>query len=148
MARRTRQSDAASIDIETTPERVYALVSDITRMGEWSPECYQCEWIGDATTPAVGARFKARNKRGLLRWSNVPTVVIADVAREFAFSRSMPGAGEYHWSYKMTPNPGGGTQLTETYKAVRPERWLNSAFANLFTPRRDEESHLRRGMEA
>ena len=28
----------SSIDIDASPEAVYALVSDITRMGEWSPE--------------------------------------------------------------------------------------------------------------
>jgi uncharacterized protein YndB with AHSA1/START domain len=148
MGRRTLGADAATVHVAAPPERVYELVADITRMGEWSPECYHCEWIGDATAPEVGARFKARNKRGLLRWSNTPTIVAADVAREFAFVRSMPGAGEYRWSYKMTPDNEGGTQLTESYEAVRPERWLNSAFANLFTPSRDEQSHLRRGMEA
>ena len=54
--------DSVSIEIETPPERVYELVSDVTRMGDWSPECTSCSWTDGATGPAVGARFKARNK--------------------------------------------------------------------------------------
>lgn len=28
------------IHIEAPPEKIYTLVSDVARMGEWSPECY------------------------------------------------------------------------------------------------------------
>jgi branched-chain amino acid transport system permease protein len=41
-------SDSASIHISMPPEAVYRLVSDVTRMGEWSPECRRCEWVGAA----------------------------------------------------------------------------------------------------
>jgi uncharacterized protein YndB with AHSA1/START domain len=127
------------------PERVYDLISDVTRMGQWSPECVRCEWLDGATGPEVGARFKARNKRGLLRWSNSPTVVAADRGREFAFSRKTPGAGEYVWRYQMAPTPDGGTDVTESYESVRPESRAVSSFVSLFTPG-DEASHLQTGM--
>jgi len=39
-------------------DRVWDLVSDITRIGEFSPETFEAEWLGDATGPAVGARFR------------------------------------------------------------------------------------------
>ena len=57
-----KRHDEVSIEIAAPPERVYELVADITRMGDWSPECYHCEWTKGATGPAVGARFKAKNK--------------------------------------------------------------------------------------
>jgi len=145
VTRRALRFDSVSVQVSAPPERVYELVADVTRMGEWSPECYRCEWLEGATEPTVGARFKAHNKRRLLRWSNSPTVVVADEGREFGFSRTMLGAGEYVWRYRFEPSPDGGTQVTESYEAVRPERWLNSAFANLFTPG-DEASHLRSAM--
>ena len=44
--------------IAATPERVYELVSDLPRMGEWSPENTGGSWIKGATGPAVGAKFK------------------------------------------------------------------------------------------
>src|SRR3546814_8030237 len=31
-------------DIAASPEAVYAAISDVTRMGEWSTECHTCAW--------------------------------------------------------------------------------------------------------
>ena len=42
--------------IDTTPERVYDLVSDMPRMGEWSPECQRVEWADGATDPRKARR--------------------------------------------------------------------------------------------
>ena len=50
--------------IAAAPEKLWALVSDVTRMGEWSPETVGCEWVGDPKEPVIGARFKGRNQRG------------------------------------------------------------------------------------
>ena len=33
-----------SISVAVTPDELYALVSDVTRMGEWSPVCKACWW--------------------------------------------------------------------------------------------------------
>ncbi len=41
----------AEIDIDA-PERVYALLADVTRMGEWSPECVRCQWMKVAAEQA------------------------------------------------------------------------------------------------
>jgi len=92
MPRRTLAKDEVTVHVAAPPAEVYRLITDVSRMGEWSPETYECRWIGDIHGPVVGARFKARNRRGRLRWSNSPTVVVADPGREFAFSRTMPGS--------------------------------------------------------
>jgi hypothetical protein len=97
---------------------VYALVSDITRMREWSPETYRCEWTDGATGPAVGARFKARNRRGLLRWRNAPEVMVAEPGREFTFRRRVAG-NEVVWRYRMRPD-GSGTRLSESFESLTP----------------------------
>jgi hypothetical protein len=62
----------AQVHIDARPDAVYTVVSDVTRMGEWSPETTKCEWIDGATGPAAGARFKGSNKRGFVRWSTKP----------------------------------------------------------------------------
>jgi len=127
--------DEVTVEIAAPPEQVYALVSDITRMGEWSPECIRCSWTKGATGPGVGARFKATNKgkRGPA-WFNTPTVTVAEPGREFAFNRSGPGIGSYTWRYVMQPTPVG-TRLTESFDAERPlgtamtwitEKWVGS----------------------
>ena len=145
MAERKRH-DAVSIDIAAPPERVYALVADVTRMGEWSPECFHCEWTKGATGPAVGARFKARNKGGRgPAWFNTPVVTVAEAGREFAFNRSGPGVGSYTWRYAMEPI-ASGTRLTESFEAEKPlgkamtwitEKWTGSA---------DRDADLHEGM--
>jgi hypothetical protein len=64
---------------------VYRLVSDVIRMGEWSPETRSCQWLGTAGAQA-GARFRGTNQHGFRRWSTTCTVTAADDGRRFAFS--------------------------------------------------------------
>ncbi len=108
----------ATIHIQAPPEKVYAMISDVTRMGEWSPETHTCEWIEGATGPAVGARFKGSNKRGIMRWSTKPTVKVADPGKAFTFEVGTPGKEDTRWSYTLTPKDGG-TELTESFEALR-----------------------------
>ena len=44
---------------------LYDLVSDLPRMGEWSPENTGGKWVNGAAGPVVGARFKGSNKSGV-----------------------------------------------------------------------------------
>jgi uncharacterized protein YndB with AHSA1/START domain len=108
----------ATIHVNAPPEKMYAMVTDVTRMGEWSPECRRAEWVGDATGPAVGARFKGHNKLGIARWSTTPTVKVADPGREFTFETGKPGKEDTRWTYRFTPKDGG-TELTESFEALR-----------------------------
>ena len=107
----------ARVHIDAPPERVYALVSDVTRMGEWSPETVRCEWIGGATGPAVGARFKGSNKRGIARWSTKPEVVAADPGREFAFVTRSRGPST-RWTYRFEAAADGGTDAMESFELL------------------------------
>jgi uncharacterized protein YndB with AHSA1/START domain len=138
-----KSHDEVSIEIAAPPEQVYELVSDITRMGEWSPECYSCTWTKGATGPAVGAKFKAKNKGGRgPSWFNTPVVTAADPGREFAFNRSGPGIGSYTWRYSLEPSPVG-TTLTESFDAERPlggaMTWLTMKWTG--SPDRDADLH-------
>jgi uncharacterized protein YndB with AHSA1/START domain len=109
---------SATIQIQAPPEKVYAMITDVTRMGEWSPECVKAEWVGDATGPAVGARFKGHNKLNwLIRWSTTPTVKVADPGREFTFETGKPGKEQTRWTYRFAPMDGG-TELSESFEAL------------------------------
>jgi hypothetical protein len=101
----------ARIQIKAPPEHVWGMVADVTRMGEWSPECVRCEWLGGATGPVAGARFRGDNRRGPRRWSMVSTVTAAEPGREFAFVVNRTGAT---WRYRLAPLRDG-TELTESY---------------------------------
>ncbi|MEO9221084.1 MAG: SRPBCC family protein [Mycobacteriaceae bacterium] len=145
MSKRIRH-DAVSIEIAASPDHVYELVSDISRMGEWSPECVRCTWKGDASGPVVGARFKARNKgRRGPPWFNTPRVITADAGREFAFTRSGPGIGSYTWRYVMEPM-ATGTRLTESFDAERPLGAVMSWLTEQWTGSSDRDADLHQGM--
>jgi hypothetical protein len=107
----------AATTIDASPDAVYDLVSDVTRMGEWSPETKNCEWIDGATGPEVGARFKGTNANKFARWSTKPTVVTADRGREFAFVTQHFGRDATRWSYQLEP-AADGTVVTESFEML------------------------------
>jgi uncharacterized protein YndB with AHSA1/START domain len=108
----------ATIQIQAPPDKVYGMVTDVTRMGEWSPECVKAEWV-DGNGPAVGARFKGHNKLNwLIRWSTTPTVKVADPGKEFTFETGKPGKEQTRWTYRFAPKEGG-TELTESFESLR-----------------------------
>jgi Polyketide cyclase / dehydrase and lipid transport len=120
----TLDRDEVSTVVAAPPESVYALVADVTRMPEFSPEVVSCRWLDGATGPEVGARFEAVNVASAgRRWTNRPVVTVADPGREFAFSRTEPLAGTIVWRYRVEPE-GGGTRVVESYEVERPVRRL------------------------
>jgi hypothetical protein len=108
----------ARIRISAAPGKVWTMVADVTRMGEWSPETTSCEWIPPATGPKVGARFKGRNKRGRGRWTRTCEVTACVRAKEFAFV-TKPESPETLWRYVFSP-AAGGTEVVETFELVKP----------------------------
>jgi hypothetical protein len=113
-------SDQVTIEIQAAPEQVYALVADVTRTPEFSPDLVRCGWLDGATGPAVGARFEAVNTTAAGKtWKNRPVVRVADPGREFTFARTEPFAGTVVWSYRFEPVEGG-TLVTESYDVERP----------------------------
>ena len=111
-----------SAELHASPSELYAAVSDVRRVGEWSLECQRCEWIDGAVGPAVGARFKGSNRRGLVRWSTTPRVVVADMGREFAFVTGHRGRDMTKWTYRFDPVVGG-TTVTESFEMLRDMPW-------------------------
>lgn len=125
---RTPTKGSVTVYIDAPPDQLYDMVSDVTRMGEWSPQTFECTWLDGATGPAVGARFQARNRRGRMTWKNEPQVVTADPGREFAFRRKAYGS-DVVWGYRFEAS-GDGTEVTEWYDVIKPPRrpmmWLFS----------------------
>ncbi len=127
----------ASVQIQAPPERVWGLVTDVTRMGEWSPECRRCEWLEGASGPVVGARFRGHNQIGPAKWTTVATVVAVEPGRKFAF---VTRPGEVTWRYRFEPTDGG-TRATESFE-THSDPPLNRLFYALMR----RERALARGM--
>lgn len=99
------------------PERVWDLVSDVTRIGEFSPETFEAQWVGGAAGPEVGARFRGhvkRNGRGPVYWTTC-TVIACEPGREFAFGVGAPGRPLNTWRYVLQP-AADGTDVTESFE--------------------------------
>lgn len=141
---RRATSGQVSIHIDAPPEQVYDLVTDVTRMGEWSPETHRCKWV-DGGGPAVGARFKGYNRRGRARWSNTPEVIAAEPGVEFGFRRAVVHCGVCDWRYRMEPD-GAGTTLTESYEVTKPEWAITNWFNGLVLGVEDRDADLMEGM--
>lgn len=103
-----------STSVEAPPQRVWDLVTDLPRMGEFSPENVGGSWVGAAPGPALGAVFRGRNRRGAHRWSTRCTVTRCEPGRAFAFAVSSLGLPVAEWAYELEPTPEG-CRLTETW---------------------------------
>ncbi|WP_219413564.1 SRPBCC family protein [Pseudonocardia nigra] len=142
----TLDHDEVSVHVDAPPERVYAVVSDVTRTPEFSPEILRCTWLDGATGPAVGARFEAVNKVPRRPpWKNRPVVTVADPGREFTFRRTEKGAGTIEWRYRMEPE-GDGTRLTESYEVIEPLTRMGWFIIGTLFGCHDRRGDLRRGM--
>ena len=114
----------ASLHIDAPPQRVWSLVSDVTRMGEWSPVCYRCEWVEGSSGPAVGAKFKGYNRQGALKWWTTCEITASEPGRVFEF-RTVDGQFSIgyrnkemtRWRYEFMAD-GIGTNVVESSKIV------------------------------
>jgi uncharacterized protein YndB with AHSA1/START domain len=110
-----------SIEIAAPAEKVYAMVSDVTRMPEWSPEQAKTVWVRGASGPAVGARFRGTNKNGWHRWSTSCRVIDATPGKRFAFRVTDYGFSVSDWIYEFEPT-ATGCKVTES--TVDRRGWL------------------------
>lgn len=124
-----------SLVIPATPDEVYALLSDVTRTGEWSQQCVRCEWEGEQR--GVGARFTGFNRTPEREWQTTSEVIAATPGEHFAWS---VGPGRAEWGYRMRPAAGGGTELTE-YTLTTAH--LEEVFTERYGDRADEEITVR-----
>jgi hypothetical protein len=138
--------DSVSLRMRARPEDVYAIVADVTRTPELSPEIVKVEWLDGATGPAVGARFRAWNKMPRRpAFPNKPIVTEAEPGRVFAFARTEPFGGTVAWRYELEPD-GDGTLVTESYEVTKPIGRIGWFIIGTLAGRKDRRSDLRTGM--
>ena len=109
---------AVSLQMNASPETVWGLVSDITKMGEYSPEVVEAEWTGGATGPVVGARYRGHVKRNenwpFLYWTTCE--ITESVPGEvFEFAVVMRERRVNTWRYEFKATDDGGTVVTESF---------------------------------
>ena len=112
------ESVSVTTTIQATGETLWAMVSDVTRMGEWSPENTGAVWLGKADAPEVGASFKGTNRLGTKSWSTNGTVTACEPGRAFAFRVTSVGQPVAEWAYRFEDGTDGCT-VTETWTDQR-----------------------------
>ena len=103
---------AAEEVVAARPELVWDLVADITRVGEWSPECNRAAWLGEPGRPQPGARFTGHNRLSNgLEYEVTCVVTEADRPRAFAWlvldDSGDPARPSSSWRYRIDLLPGG-----------------------------------------
>ncbi len=139
---------AVTVHIDAPPEAVWSLVSDVTRIGEFSPEVMEAEWLGGATGPAVGVRYRGhvkRNEIGPKYWT-VCEITECEPGTTFEFVVLVRERPVNRWRYELRP-ARGGTDVTESFDLgddlwVRIWRPLGG-----FLRRRRNERDMRRTLE-
>jgi hypothetical protein len=111
---------SVTVHMEAPALAIWELVSDVTRIGLYSPETFEAEWLDGATGPAVGARFRGhvkRNGRGPTYWTACKvTECVPGESFAFAVGISDPDKPVNRWGYRMAPAASGsGTDVTEWF---------------------------------
>ncbi|HEX3705043.1 MAG TPA: SRPBCC family protein [Mycobacteriales bacterium] len=137
-------SDSVSLDITADAGALYALVSDLPRIGEWSPECERVDWDGDVTTPVEGSEFVGYNAVGpgrRIRYKRHGTVLKAEAGKAFSYITDEGGKPSTAWHYTFESIGGGRTRVTETYEV----RWI-PAWARILDVPLNRHKELLEGM--
>ena len=108
-----------SREIKAPAEEVWAAISDITRMGEWSPECHTCAWNDESVAPGVGSVFTGHNRNGEFEWTTECEVTGWVPGRVFAFDGVFGDLRFAKWAYRIEPTEAG-CLVTETWDEGRP----------------------------
>jgi hypothetical protein len=135
--------DRAEVVVDAAADVLYDMVSDLPRIGEWSPECEGVDWEDGTTIPVEGTRFIGHNAVGpgrRIRYTRRGRVLIADRGREFAFITEEGGREGVVWRYRFLPEDGR-TRVVESYEV----RWI-PAWARIVDVPTNRHKDLVRGM--
>lgn len=136
-------ADEVGLEIEADADLLYDMVSDLPRIGEWSPECERVDWEGDVTVPTQGTTFVGHNAVGpgrRIRYSRHGEVLAAERGKEFTFITDEGGRPSTLWRYRFEPT-ANGTRVTEGYEV----RWI-PAWARIIDVPLNRHKELLEGM--
>ncbi|WAC93058.1 SRPBCC family protein [Mycobacterium sp. Aquia_213] len=132
---------SASVELRASAEEVYALIANVTRIPEWSPETRRAQWLGPDS-------FRAWNHRRLGRWRTDANVVDAVVGQRFSFVVQVLGGDWTQWTYLIEPGSAAGTtRLTEMFEMCVELPFSVLLFERLALLVWDRRTDLQRNLE-
>jgi hypothetical protein len=141
---RVQKRSQVEVEVDATVDQVWTVVSDVTRVGEWSHECRSASWVGDARCAVPGARFRGHNRASrLARWSRTSEVVAVDPRRELVWrtvsTPLFPDSTE--WRIRLEPREDR-TLITQSFSVLRAPWVLDRLYAALIPSHRDRDARL------
>lgn len=130
--------------IAASPLVLFEMVTDLPRMGEWSPENLGGRWVKGSIGPGIGASFQGANQNGKKAWTTTCIVDEFDPGKAFAFRVTVGPIKVARWRYQFDAI-GDATKVTETWEDQRG--WLAKKMAGPASGVRDRLSHNRAGMQ-
>jgi hypothetical protein len=118
---------SATVHMAAPADKVWDVIADVRNTPRFSPEVFESEWLGEATGPSLGAKFRGhvkRNEIGPVYWTTCE-VTACEPAREFGFAVLLGDRAVNNWHYRLAP-AGGGTDVTESF------RMTPSAFSSVY----------------
>lgn len=143
--RRVQHEGATAVVVDADIDAVWEVVQDPTRVGEWSHECVEGEWVGATREARPGARFRGRNRQGLFRWGRLCEVVDADpfeIVWRTVPTRLYPDSTE--WAIRLAPEPEG-TRIEQTFHVVKGTK-LEPLYATFLPAHTDRTDALRQDL--
>jgi len=135
---------SVSEEIGAPAERVWAMVADVTRMGEWSPETKGAVWLKGATTATPGASFRGTNRNGKKQWETTATIIAADPGKTLSFKvTAVAGVKVSEWRYDFDDTESG-CRVTETW--IDRRNGLTKVLGKPISGVDDREEHNKAGM--
>jgi uncharacterized protein YndB with AHSA1/START domain len=113
----------AQIDINAPVTKVWALVSDLGRMPQWSPQCRLMKSFGPLRR---GTRTLNLNRRNFLFWPTTCTVTEVIPDKKLAFRVN---ANNTIWSYELEPIDAG-TRVVESRHAENGVKAISNMSVN------------------
>ncbi|WP_121254026.1 SRPBCC family protein [Nocardioides ferulae] len=114
MTETTTTELTAEIEIDAPPAAVWALVTDVRRMSEWSPQVVRSFVLGGPVRQ--GTTFVNLNRRGPLFWPTRAKVVRFTPHQDFAFRVAENWTV---WSFQLEPTASGGTRVVQRRETPR-----------------------------
>jgi uncharacterized protein YndB with AHSA1/START domain len=114
----------AQIDIDAPVDKVWQLITDFSRMPEWSPQCRMMKALGPLRP---GTRTLNLNRRNRLFWPTTSTVTEIVPQRKFAFRVN---TNNTIWSYELEPT-ATGTRVVESRHAENGVKPASNFLVNM-----------------
>ncbi|WP_282779621.1 MULTISPECIES: SRPBCC family protein [unclassified Nocardia] len=113
----------ATIDIAAAPDQVWAVVSDLKRMPEFSPQCVRMQPIGAVKTGTWTINI---NRDGNKFWPTTSRVVRYEPNRAIAFKVN---ENRTIWSFTLEPTDTG-TRLVQRRDCPHGTTWFSRTSIN------------------